>query len=420
MKSLETTHDNHQQHPLLDIVASISDEFDKAASFNPTFVPVDDKAAAMRELSTLVTRAQGLLLSVMAASSDVADEIGARSTGEWFATATRHDHKPSIGLDRLAHSLDHDYVHLCAAVSDGRVNLDQTVVIVHALDDLPADDVSPEIRERAELHLIGLADDFAPTQLRRLARKVLEVVAPEISDEAERKALEREEQQANERTRLTLTPLGDGTTRLGGRIPDATAGRLRTYLEAFASPRRTAMEGDGERIPTPRLLGLALTDLLEALPADVLPAHGGTATTVTIHLDFDQLTAALETSGIATLDTGDAITAAQARRLACQAKILPAVLNGKSEVLDLGRSRRLHSAAQRKAIRLQHAQCQTDGCTVPATWCETHHPHTWSASGKTDLDNAALLCSHHHHRAHDARYLTKQLPNGDYRFNRRT
>ena len=310
----------------------------------------------MRELSLIVTRAQGLLLSVMAASGDVAEETGARSAGDWYAAATRHDHRPSIGLDRLARSLDRDYPHLRPRSLDGRVNLDQATVIVHALDDLPTDDltITAEIRERAELHLIGLADDFAPTQLRRLARKVLEVIAPEISEEAERKALEREEQLAAERTRLTLTPLGDGTTRLGGRISDAAAARLRTYLEAFASPRRTAIESDGERIPTPRLLGLALTDLLEALPADVLPAHGGTATTVTVHLDLDQLTAELEKTGIATLETGDIITASQARRLACQAKILPAVLGGKSEVLDLGRSRRLHSAAQRKALRLQH------------------------------------------------------------------
>ena len=157
-------------------------------------------------------------------------------------------------------------MHLVAAVLDGRVNLDQAAVIVHALDDLPADDVTitAEIRERAELHRIGLADDFAPTQLRRLARKVLEVIAPEISDEAERKALEREEQLAAERTWLSLTPLGDGTTRIGGRISDAAAARMRSYLEAFASPDAPPVDIDGERIATPRLLGLALTDLLEA------------------------------------------------------------------------------------------------------------------------------------------------------------
>ncbi|EON23111.1 MULTISPECIES: HNH endonuclease signature motif containing protein [Nocardioides] len=417
---METIHDKPPQHPLLDVVASISEAFDKATTFNPIFVPTRDRAAAMRDLSTVITRAQGLLLSVMAVSGDVADEQGAKRVGDWYATATRHDHRPSIGLDHLARSLDTDHVHLQAAVLDGRVNLDQARVIVHALDELPIEFVTDDIRERAEVHLIALAEDFAPTQLRRLAHKVLEVIAPEISEEAERKALEREEQLAAEHTRLTLAPLGDGTTRIGGRISDAAAGRLRTYLEAFASPRRTASEHDGERVSTPRLLGLALTDLLESLPAQVLPAHGGTATTVTVRLDLDQLTAALERSGIATLDTGDTITASQARRLACQAKILPAVLGGKSEVLDLGRSRRLHSAAQRKALRIQQSQCQADGCSVPAAWCETHHPHAWSTGGKTDLDNAALLCCHHHHRAHDTRYLTQQLPNGDYRFSRRT
>lgn len=416
---MQTTHDNSHQHPLLAAVAGISEDLDKAATFNPTFLPGGVKATAIRELATIVTRAQGLLLSVMAASGDVAAEHGAQSVGAWYANATRHDHRPAIGLDHLARSLDTDYPHLHDSVLTGRVNLDQAAVVVHALEDLPAD-LAADIRERAELHLIDLADHWAPTPLRRLARKVLDVVAPEVNEEHERRALEREEQIAAEHTRLSLTPLGDGTTRIAGRIADATADRLRTYLEAFASPRRTATEADGERIPAPRLLGLALTDLLEALPAHVLPAHGGTATTVTVHLDLDQLKGSLDKAGVAALDTGEPITASQARRLACHAGLLPVVLGGASEVLDLGRTKRLHTAAQRKAIRLQHQHCQADGCTVPAAWCETHHPHSWADGGKTDLDNAALLCSHHHHRAHDTRYLTQLMPNGDHRFTRRT
>lgn len=417
---MESAHDSHHQHPLLVAVAGIGDQLDKAATSDPTFLTTGDKATALRELSALVTRTQGLLLSVLAASGDLAEETGARNAGEWYAAATRHDHRHSIGLDRLARSLDAAHPHLGAAVLDGRVNIDQAVVIDNALADLPAEGVTPDIRERAELHLIGLADDWAPIPLRRLARKVLDVIAPEVSEEAERRALELEERRADERTRLSLTPQGDGTTRITGRIPEATAARLRTYLEAFASPRRTSSEGDGERITGPRLLGLALTDLLEALPAEVLPMHGGTSTTVTVHLDHDQLLADLERAGVARLETGDVISAGQARRLACQAKILPAVLSGRSEVLDLGRSRRLHSSAQRRAIRLRQGECQATGCTVPASWCETHHPHAWAAGGSTDLDNAALLCAHHHHRAHDARYLTQRMPNGDHRFTRRT
>ena len=133
---MEIIRDRHQ-HPLLDVVARVSGELDKAATFNPTFVPTTDKATALRELSAIVTRAQGLLLTVLAASGDVADETGARTAGEWYAATTRHDHKPAHGLHRLARSLDQHYPHLGAAVLAGRVNLDQAHVIAHALDTSP-------------------------------------------------------------------------------------------------------------------------------------------------------------------------------------------------------------------------------------------------------------------------------------------
>ncbi|HYG92222.1 MAG TPA: HNH endonuclease signature motif containing protein, partial [Nocardioides sp.] len=64
-------------------------------------------------------------------------------------------------------------------------------------------------------------------------------------------------------------------------------------------------------------------------------------------------------------------------------------------------------------------RCRAEGCTIPATWCEAHHLHPWSQGGPTDLANGVLLCSYHHHRAHDHRYTTDRLPNGDYRFHRR-
>ncbi|TIC87326.1 DUF222 domain-containing protein, partial [Nocardioides sp. GY 10113] len=113
------------------------------------------------------------------------------------------------------------------------------------------------------------------------------------------------------------------------------------------------------------------------------------------------------------------ISAAHARRLACTAKIVPAVLGSKSEVLDLGRAHRLFTPAQRKALRLRDTTCRAEGCSVPATWCEAHHEHPWSRGGATDLKNAVLLCGFHHHRTHDPAYDTDKLPNGDHRYHRR-
>jgi hypothetical protein len=51
---------------------------------------------------------------------------------------------------------------------------------------------------------------------------------------------------------------------------------------------------------------------------------------------------------------------------------------------------------------------------------KAHHLDPWSNGGKTDLHRGVLLCSFHHHRAHDTRYDDRRLPNGDVRYARRT
>jgi hypothetical protein len=71
------------------------------------------------------------------------------------------------------------------------------------------------------------------------------------------------------------------------------------------------------------------------------------------------------------------------------------------------------------AIRDQ--TCRAEGCEIPAAWCEAHHGGVpWATGGRTDLADGVLLCSWHHHRAHDHRYDQRRLPGGDLRFTRRT
>ncbi|WP_281285853.1 HNH endonuclease signature motif containing protein [Nocardioides humi] len=121
-----------------------------------------------------------------------------------------------------------------------------------------------------------------------------------------------------------------------------------------------------------------------------------------------------------TTEGEEPMSASEARRLACQAKILPAVLDGRGRVLDLGRSARLFQPAQRVAIRLRDHTCRAEGCTIPARWCHLHHHDPWSRGGTTDLDRAVTLCAHHHQRIHDHAYTHERMPNGDIRFHRRT
>jgi hypothetical protein len=150
----------------------------------------------------------------------------------------------------------------------------------------------------------------------------------------------------------------------------------------------------------------------------MLPLHGGSATTVVVTVPLADLRAGL---GIGTLGDGTRVSAGEVRRLACTGGIIPAVLDGRSEVLDLGRRQRLFSSAQRKALAVSQRTCRAEGCTVPSTWCEAHHAaEPWSRGGRTDLADGKLLCSWHHHRAHDDRYLVSHLPNGAVRFHQRT
>ncbi len=300
----------------------------------------------------------------------------------------------------------------------------QAHVIAQALDDLPAG-LDPEVLAKAEEHLIAEAAHFDPKRLRVLGRKVLEVVAPDLVDAHEQQLLEAEEALARRTASLTMRRRGDGTTDVHIRIADALAGRLRTYLEAYAAPRRGHLQTEadrtdpdtGVRIPHATLMGRAFGAMLESMPAERLPRHGGSATSVVVTIDHETLRSQL---GAAGLDTGDRISAGEAVRLACNASILPIVLDGKGQPLHLGRSRRLFTAAQRTAMAVRDQGCRTHGCTVPASWCEAHHRRPWSHGGKTDLAQGMLLCSWHHHRAHDPAYRVDLLPNGDIRFRRRT
>jgi hypothetical protein len=90
------------------------------------------------------------------------------------------------------------------------------------------------------------------------------------------------------------------------------------------------------------------------------------------------------------------------RRLACDAEVIPVVLGGTSEVLDVGRLRRLVTAVMWVALVVRDRHCTFPGCTRPPIMCHAHHIIHWLDGGKTCLDNLALLCGHHHRVIHNS------------------
>lgn len=276
---------------------------------------------------------------------------------------------------------------------------------------------------KAEEHLLDLARDYGPRELKVFGRRIWEVIDPDGVEEQERLALEAEELHARAATRLNLKRMGDGSTRISGRVPDSIAHRLSTLLEAHTSPRRDHLTGGvrdaatGERLRADRLGGQAFCTVVEHADPDRLPRHGETATSVVVTIDIEKL---LGDYGAGELLDGTGLSPGEVRRLACNAGILPAVLGTNSEVLDLGQTARLFNPPQRKAMAIRDRHCRAEGCTVPAAWCEAHHLQPWSTGGHTDLADGTLLCSFHHHRVHESTYAHDRLPDGTIRFHRRT
>ena len=188
-------------------------------------------------------------MGLLAVADDVAESHGARNVADWYAGQVHLDYRAASAIVRVAKALDARHAHLHQALLAGDVTWDQTRVIALGLDELPGD-LDAETLEQAERHLIAQAAQFAPAQLRILTRKILEVIAPDTYEDHERKALEDEERRAAVQTFLRFRPNGDGTVRITGRISDAAAHRLRTYLEARTAPRQGASLDHPRASPT--------------------------------------------------------------------------------------------------------------------------------------------------------------------------
>ena len=103
--------------------------------------------------------------------------------------------------------------------------------------------------------------------------------------------------------------------------------------------------------------------------------------------------------GSASLALGGPINAEIARRIACDAELIPVVLGARGEPL-VGRASRTVPSAIRRAVLLRDGGCAFPGCAVPARWCDIHHCVHWVDHGPTSLANCVALCGRHHRLLH--------------------
>jgi hypothetical protein len=362
-------------------------------------------ARTSEELVGYLDRLHGHVQRVVAMQAALVRELevlevpgrrGATSTVAWLLSRYRMLPGAAKRLASLAHALATGAPTVNAALEAGTLNADQATVIAETVAGVPA-----EVRARAEEHLIGEAKTFGPHDLGRLGERILEHVAPELVEQQTESALERAERIAYDKRELNITDIaGTSKVRVHGLLDREGAAHLRAAIDPLAAPQPTEDERD------PRTPGRRRADALVAVcqlanACGELPDNGGNRPQVVVTIDYEQLSTGVRAKqGAGTLDNGTQLTPRTVRQLACDGEMLPVVLTGTSQVLDVGRERRFVTTAIRRALVVRDKGCAFPGCGRPPRWCIAHHIQHWIDHGKTSLDNSVLLCGHHHRLIH--------------------
>ncbi|WP_328849236.1 HNH endonuclease signature motif containing protein [Micromonospora zamorensis] len=364
----------------------------------------DDLLACLDATHVLAQRLAAVQLGLVREvdSRGLAVAQGASSTSVWLRERLRLSSRSARQLVQLAAAVDAAPQAVRDALLSGAMTVEQGRVVAETIAALPPE-AGPEVADKATQLLVTWADRFDPTILSRLGERVLTHVAPDLADQAELAALEKATERAVARRHVTLSEQQDGQVGLSGNLDTETASLLREAIDPLCAP---AGEHD-DRSPGQRRAD-ALGEVCRlALRTGQLPENGGDRPQLVVTVSLDELVNGVRAG---TLETGTPLTPGAIRRLACDAGVLPAVLGGDSQVLDVGRQRRLFNGPLRRALVLRDGGCAFPGCDRPSRWCDGHHVRHWADGGATVLGNAVLLCGYHHRLIHCGDWLVRIAP----------
>jgi hypothetical protein len=216
-----------------------------------------------------------------------------------------------------------------------------------------------------------------------------------------------EQVQGVEARSLTLSSGQSGMVWLRGVLDAEGGAALRTALEPLA--RRT---GQGDIRKRDKRMADAMVELAHhALDSGNVPQRASQRT----HL---QVTTSLETllqragAPAADLEFSLPISAKAVERLACDCNVTRILLGSDSAVIDVGRSKRVISPAQKRALNVRDKGCRWPGCDRPASSTAGHHLTHWIRGGSTDLPNLVLLCHRHHWMVHEGKWQLVKTDDG--------
>jgi hypothetical protein len=322
------------------------------------------------------------------------ESAGLSSTSEWLAFHCGVARRTASEHVRVARML-RAHENLAAEMAAGRLSYSQARAISRV--------VTPD--DTTLVHdLIEVARHGTVAQLEVIVRGLRTVEDNERLGDRD------------EREYVTHGYTSESMWRLSARLDPERGAVVAAAIERFAAVRGISAADALVELAETALAALADTATDTRREPRRLRGHERTA--VVVHIDADRVPPAIGIGSaepipasapqrrvpVARLDRGPGLPDRVVARLICSGRVR-AVVHGKAgSVLDVGRSQRLVTDRQYRALLIRHrGHCGYPGCTSTHN-LEAHHVVHWINGGRTDLDNLLLLCERHHVTHHEGAF----------------
>lgn len=368
-----------------------------------------------------------------------AAKLMAECTGTSIATAADRARlgaavrsEPSFG----GGSIPSRFAKVAAALRSGDLGIDSSEVITRTLGQAAKQVGFTDELAAAEAYLVQAAAQtagglgFTANQIGTLAVNLRDRLDPD--------GVRPRDDRLNEQRCLKFVAQPSGMTKLIGLLPPEDAASWLAIDAATQSPRvrpsfptargeavkdapsSSGADGSGgsesdvtgsegldsvfadPRTPNQRRADV-FTDLVrKAATLPDVPRLNGASATISVHADLDDIAAGRGVGWIPGIT--EPLPAASVQQLLCHADMHTTVFGEGGRVLCQGKTQRLFTTMQVRAMAARDGGCVWPGCDRPPSWCESHHAEPWRsvdhAPGRTDVENGVLICHFHHRIVH--------------------
>ncbi|MFZ2510327.1 MAG: DUF222 domain-containing protein, partial [Gordonia sp. (in: high G+C Gram-positive bacteria)] len=295
-----------------------------------------------------------------------------------------------------------------AAAAAGLVGRENVLVIAEVMDKIPAA-ASVEDRATAEVALAEAAATLGPDGVAMVGHRILAWLDPDgaLSEDTDRQrrrgfSVQPQDRQLMSKIRARLTPAARARLEvmltqwaaLGMNNPDDPESPRGAADQPGLDPAALAAAAERDtRTPSQRNHD-GLLALMEWERAQTGVAPGGSLASELVITVSD--TDLARHAGVAVTATGTRLPVGDLVNLAGTITPWMEVFAGAtSQVLYLGRGRRIASRAQRLALFGRDRGCTAPGCAVPFVRTQAHHMPDWADGGCTDIDRLGGACGKH-------------------------